>query len=278
MGTLFIYLQKVLPSRLLARLAYRLARSRARWVKNLLIGAFVRLYPVDLMEMDKSTPFEYVSLNAFFTRSLKADARPISAEPSVVCCPADGIVQQAGTVQDGKLIQAKGMSYRLVDLLGADTAAEFDGGAFLTIYLAPHNYHRVHAPLGGAIRRVHFIPGKRYAVNKTTARHLPGLFAMNERLACYCAGELSPYWLVFVGAMNVSSISTAWSGEIEPFDEPRQWTYSRTGAMTLNKGDYFGHFNMGSTVIVVFPRNVVSLSDALQPGVILRMGQEVGRL
>lgn len=278
MGTLFIYLQKILPARLLGRLSYRLARSQVRWLKNLLIGVFVRLYPVDLTEMDKSTPFEYASLNAFFTRSLKADARPISTEPSVVCCPADGVVQQAGIVDDGKLIQAKAMSYRLVDLLGIDSAAEFDGGAFLTIYLAPHNYHRVHAPLGGSVRRVHFIPGKRYAVNKTTAGRLPGLFAVNERLACYCTGELSPYWLVFVGAMNVSSISTAWSGEIEPAGEPQQWTYSQASAVALNKGDYFGHFNMGSTVIVVFPRDAVNLRNDLRPGGILRMGQEVGRL
>ena len=277
-GTLFIYLQKMLPTRALGRLSYKLSRSQVRWLKNFLIGVFIRIYAVDLSEMDKSTPFAYASFNEFFTRSLKAGVRPVSSNPSAICCPADGTVQQIGHIIDGRLIQAKKMSYRLVDLLNIDAAREFDGGAFLTIYLAPHNYHRVHAPVTGLVRRVHYIPGKRYAVNKATAQALPGLFALNERLACYCSGESSSYWLVFVGAMNVSSISTAWSGEIAPANSPRQWTYSRQQSATLNRGDYFGHFNMGSTVIIVFPRNTVRWDPELLAGTHIRMGQEIGWL
>lgn len=277
MGAVFIALQKILPTRALGRLAYKLSRSRTRWLKNLLIGGFVRLYPVDLAEMDRP-PSDYASFNAFFTRSLKPGVRPVSADPSAVCCPADGLVQQADVIAEGCLIQAKGISYRLTDLLGIDAAPEFDGGAFLTIYLAPHNYHRVHAPLGGSVQRMHYIPGKRYAVNSTTARQMPGLFAINERIACYCSGDLSSYWLVFVGAMNVSSISTAWSGEIEAADAPRQWIYDQDDNVTLNKGDYFGHFNMGSTVIIIFPSGTVRWNDDLSPGMTLRVGQEVGRL
>jgi phosphatidylserine decarboxylase len=277
MGALFIALQKILPTRALGRLAYKLSRSQTRWLKNLLIGCFVRLYPVDLTEMDR-LPSDYESFNAFFTRSLKPGIRPVSADPGAVCCPADGLLQQADIVAEGRLIQAKGISYRLTDLLGIDAAPEFDGGAFLTIYLAPHNYHRVHAPLGGSVQRLHYIPGKRYAVNSMTARHLPGLFTKNERIACYCNGELSPYWLVFVGAMNVSSISTAWSGEIVSADGPRQWIYEEGDTVMLNKGDYFGHFNMGSTVIMVFPAGTVSWNDELRPGMTLRVGQRVGRL
>lgn len=236
------------------------------------------MYRVDVSEMDKSSPLAYSSFNEFFTRSLKPDARPIAPDPAAICCPSDGFVQQFGHIDEGQLIQAKGMSYRLVDLLGIDSAAEFDGGAFLTIYLAPHNYHRVHAPIGGSVHGVHYIPGKRYAVNEATANAVPGLFAMNERVACFCTGQSTPYWLVFVGAMNVSSISTAWAGEIAPAREPRRWTLAADDSPALNKGDYFGHFNMGSTVIIVFPRDTVTWDSRLRAGAIVRMGREVGRL
>jgi len=277
-GTLFVYFQQLLPAKMLGRLSYSLSRSRNRWLKNFLIWAFIRLYPVDVNEMDEATPFIYSSFNEFFTRALKTYARPITTNPSGVSCPADGVVQQIGHITDGRLLQAKGMSYRLLDLLAIDAAAEFEDGAFLTIYLAPHNYHRVHAPLNGVLQREHYIPGKRYAVNKMTAQALPGLFAKNERLACFCSGQPSPYWLVLVGAMNVCSISTAWSGEIKPGDRPYQRTYAHEQATTIGKGDYFGHFNMGSTVIIIFPRETVSWDPRLSPGTSLRVGQEIGFL
>lgn len=277
-GTLFIRFQQLLPAKTLGRLSYRLSRSQNRWLKNSLIWIFIRLYPVDVGEMDEPTPFTYSSFNEFFTRSLKTGARPVTTNPLAIACPADGVVQQIGHIADGQLLQAKGMFYRLVDLLGIDAAAEFDAGAFLTIYLAPHNYHRVHAPLSGVLSRMHYIPGKRYAVNKTTAQALPGLFAKNERLACLCTGQPSPYWLVLVGAMNVSSISTAWSGEIQPDKSPHQQTFVDDQLTTINKGDYFGHFNMGSTVIIVFPRETVRWDPGLSPGTSLRVGQEIGYL
>jgi phosphatidylserine decarboxylase len=275
--TLFIRFQQLIPAKALGRFVYRLSRSQIRWLKNFLIWAFIRLYPVDTREMDKPTPYAYSSFNNFFSRSLKANARPITANPSGICCPADGVVQQIGHIADGQLLQAKGIHYRLVDLLGIDNAAEFDGGAFLTIYLAPHNYHRVHAPISGVVSRTHYIPGHRYAVNKTTAQSLPGLFAKNERLACYCTGQPSPYWLVLVGAMNVCSMSTAWCEEIKPGDRPYQRTFTNDQT-TINKGDYFGHFNMGSTVIVVFPRKTVSWDPDLSAGTSLRVGREIGSL
>lgn len=277
-GTLFIRFQQLLPGKALGRLSYKLSRSQNRWLKNFLIWIFIRLYPVDIAEMDEPTPYTYSSFNEFFTRSLKTDARPITRNSTGIACPADGVVQQIGHIANGQLLQAKGISYRLVDLLGIDAAAEFDGGAFLTVYLAPHNYHRVHAPLSGVVSRVNYIPGKRYAVNRTTAQALPGLFAKNERLACFCSGQPCPYWLVFVGAMNVCSISTAWSGEIEPGDHPQQRIYADGQALKVEKGDYFGHFNMGSTVIIVFPRNTVSWDPRLSPGKNLHVGQEIGFL
>jgi phosphatidylserine decarboxylase len=276
---LFIFLQRILPTRLIGAITYRLTRNEALWLKNGLIRGFVRAYPVDTDEMDRENPCDYKSFNAFFTRELKSGARPITTATHGICSPADGKVQQAGHLRDGQLLQAKGMDYRLDQLLDDDgpDSRRFANGAFLTIYLAPHNYHRVHAPLAGTVRRMNFIPGARYSVNETTARHVPRLFARNERVACYCRDGTLDYWLVFVGAMNVASVNTAWSGEIAPGRAPRQTHYDGAEATLLHQGDYFGHFNMGSTVIIVLPPERVTWDSRLEPGKRLRVGERIGQ-
>jgi len=276
---LFVALQFVLPTRLLGRVVYRATRSRVRWFKNTLIRAFVAAFPVDVTEMDTADTCDYESFNAFFTRNLAPNARPVDPNPAGICCPADGTVQQLGPIADGRLLQVKGLDYRLDQLLGVSPAdaARFDGGVFLTIYLAPHNYHRVHAPSAGRVRRMNFIPGALFSVNETTARHIPGLFARNERVACYFSDGPADYWLVFVGAMNVASISTAWAGEITAQRTGRQISYDDAEAFPLAKGDYAGHFNMGSTVIVVYPPESVIWDHGLAPGDPLTAGREIGR-
>lgn len=277
---LFTALQYVLPKRALGRAVYRLTRTRVEWLKNLLIRVFIRLFPVDLNEMAVNDPCDFASFNEFFTRELKLGSRPIDPDPRTVCCPADGIIQQLGQIEAGQLLQAKGIDYSLRQLLDTDAAdaARFDGGQFLTIYLAPHNYHRVHAPSAGRVGRMNFIPGELFSVNKATARHIPGLFARNERVAYHCVGDDLEYWLVFVGAMNVASISTAWSGEIAAERSPRQTVYAQHDAYALERGDYCGHFNMGSTVIVVYPPATVSWDATLCAGDPVRANQVVGRL
>ncbi len=277
---LFVLIQRVLPARWLGALTYRLTRSHQPWLKNRLIRMFVGAFPVDLAEMDQDDPCAYASFNEFFTRELKRGARPIDPDPSSICSPADGTVQQAGHITDGVLLQAKGMDYRLDQLLDEDTPdiERFANGAYLTIYLAPHNYHRVHAPLAGTIRQMNFIPGARFSVNEATARHVPALFARNERVACYCSDGPLDYWLVFVGAMNVASINTAWAGEIGTGRTARHTTYPDPEGPVLARGDYCGHFNMGSTVILVFPPDRVTWNTNLQPGHPLRMGEQIGRL
>jgi len=277
---LFIGIQYVLPARLLGACTYRLARSRSIWLKNLLIRSFTRLFSIDESEMDKDRATDYPSFNAFFTRALKPGARPIDANPLSVCSPADGRIQQAGQVSYGRMIQAKGMTFSAGELLNAEPAdvEPFDGGAFMTIYLAPHNYHRVHAPLAGQLRRMHFIPGSRFSVNRVTADSIPGLFARNERVACLFDGPHGPYWLVFVGAMNVSSISTAWAGETPGGREPTKTVFDVESGPVFNKGDYIGHFNLGSTVIIIFPRDTVSWDQSLQPQDELTVGRSIGTL
>lgn len=277
---LFVALQYVLPKRLLGRVVYHSTRSRVRWFKNALIRGFVRTFPVDVTEMDVPRATDYPSFNAFFTRELTPGARPLDPDPRGICCPADGTVQQIGRIEAGRLLQAKGIDYRLDQLLGIDAAeaARFDGGTFLTIYLAPHNYHRVHAPTAGRVRRMNFIPGQLFSVNESTARHIPCLFARNERVACWCTSGPVDYWLVFVGAMNVASISTAWGGEIAPGPECRRTDYTDAEAWQLETGDYCGHFNMGSTVIVVYPPGSAAWNADLAPGDEVTARREIGRL
>jgi phosphatidylserine decarboxylase len=277
---LFIGIQYILPARLLGACTKRLARNQSAWLKNLLIRSFTRLFTIDESEMDRDRATDYPSFNAFFTRELKSGARPVDMDPQSICSPADGRVQQAGQVSYGRMIQAKGMTFSAGELLNAEAAdvEPFDGGAFMTIYLAPHNYHRVHAPLAGQLRRMHFIPGSRFSVNRVTADSIPGLFARNERVACLFDGPHGPYWLVFVGAMNVASISTAWSGEISSGHELTETVFDDGSGPTFNKGDYIGHFNLGSTVIVIFPRDTVSWDQSLQPLDNLVVGRSIGSL
>jgi phosphatidylserine decarboxylase len=277
---LLVALQYVLPKRLLGRLVYRVSRSRVGWLKNGLIRGFKRLFAVDLAEAAVDEPFSYASLNAFFTRELVAGARPVDPDPALIACPADGTIQQVGRIAAGQLLQAKGMSYRLDRLLAVDAnhAARFDGGAFLTIYLAPHDYHRVHAPTAGRVRRMHVIPGHLFSVNETTARLVPGLFAGNARVACECVGGPADYWLVLVGALNVASISTAWAGELPQRTAIERVAYQPEQCPALAKGEYFGHFNMGSTVIVVYPPGSATWDGGLTPGDAVRAGAGIGRL
>ena len=181
---LFIGLQYLLPQHFLSRLAWSLTRSQSGWLKRALIRAFLRHYPVDLSEAERSDPSAYESFNDFFTRRLRQGARPIDAAAAV--CPVDGYVSQAGRLDGSTLLQAKGIQFTVSELLGDDPtlAAQFEGGAFATLYLAPHNYHRVHMPLAGSLRVARHIPGDLFSVNAATVEGVPGVFARNERIAC----------------------------------------------------------------------------------------------
>ena len=277
---LFVAIQYVLPARAIGAVVHRLARSRRPWLKNALIRAYTRVFAVDEAEMDRARAVDYPSFNAFFTRALRPGARPIDADPQGICSPADGRVQQSGQVSGGRILQVKGTTFSAAGLLGAEpeAVAPFDGGAFLTIYLAPRDYHRVHAPLDGTLRRMHFIPGARFSVNSTTTDAIPGLFARNERLACLFDGGPTPWWLVFVGAMNVASISTVWAGEIAGSREPRREVYDPASAPALAKGDPLGQFNLGSTIIAIFPQGRAVLDPSLAPGRALAVGERIGSL
>jgi phosphatidylserine decarboxylase len=280
---LFVALQYLLPQHFISRLAYRITRSRVPLVKNALIRSFVGNFHPDMSEAEQPDPLQYQSFNAFFTRALRAPARPSDPDPAVLVCPVDGTVSQIGRLDGSWLVQAKGHAYTLESLLAADLswAARFRGGAFATLYLAPFNYHRVHMPLRGALRAAWYVPGQLFSVNATTTAGVPGLFARNERVVCVFGHESLTFAVVLVGALLVGSIATVWHGEVTPravrgcADLPLD---ASRAALNLEKGAELGRFNMGSTVILLLPPGSSEWLPGLAPGSSVRLGQALARL
>ena len=283
MSGLFVRLQYLLPHHLLCRIVYALSRSRLPWLKNALIAAFMRAYRPQLGDALEPEPRRYPSFNAFFTRALRAQARPSDPDPAVLVSPVDGTVSQIGALDGSWLVQAKGHAYTLESLLAADLswAARFRGGAFATLYLAPFNYHRVHMPLRGALRAAWYVPGQLFSVNATTTAGVPGLFARNERVVCVFGHEALTFAVVLVGALLVGSIATVWHGEVTPravrgcADLPLD---ASRAALNLEKGAELGRFNMGSTVILLLPPGSSEWLHGLAPGGSVRVGQALARL
>ncbi len=278
--TLLVTLHRLLPARPLAHAVYLLSRSRTVWLKNLLIRSFARLYDVNLEEAAHPGAEAYASFNEFFTRELRPGARPLAPEPDRLLCPADGTVAQTGHVRDGSLLQAKGMQFSAAALLGDTLLAErLRNAPFATIYLAPYNYHRVHMPLAARLLQTRFIPGKLYSVNARTTAVIPNLYAQNERLVCEFESAAGPFAMVLVGAMNVASISAAWSGEIYPDSSGRiRRSNHENDRIELERGDYMGHFNLGSTVVLIGPAAGCEWRSDLLPGTTVRMGEALGSL
>jgi phosphatidylserine decarboxylase len=276
----FIGLQYLLPQHVLSRLVGWIAESRIGFLRDALIRAFLSRYPVDLAEAAQPTPDRYASFNDFFTRRLRAGARSFDAEPGAALSPADGLVSEAGRIAGDTLLQAKGIDYSVAALLGGDAAlaAEFAGGDFVTVYLAPHNYHRVHMPLAGTLRIARFVPGDLFSVNAATALAVPGLFARNERIACVFDTVAGPMAVVLVGALFVGSMSLAWAGRIRAAGprRPRELPV-RDPMIALDRGAELGWFNMGSTVVVLFAPQGPALLDGIAAGRAVRVGERIGR-
>ena len=278
----FILLQRLLPQHTLSRLIHALARVRARGIKNALIRAFMRGFRPDMSDARQADPLAYESFNAFFTRELAAGARPPPQDPLAVASPVDGTVSQIGYLDDQAILQAKGRTYALGALLGGTAAqtAEFAGGAFATLYLAPYNYHRIHMPWPGRLRTTRHVPGKLFSVNAVTAAAVDGLFARNERVVCIFEDGQQPFAMALVGALFVGSISTVWHGEITPPTrrQARELAPVALGAAPLERGALMGWFNMGSTVILLFPKGRVQWRADLEAGMTVRVGQTLGRI
>ncbi len=273
-----VLLQYVLPHRALSRVVYWATRWRVRWWKNLLIRKIVKNYAVDMSEAAEPDCTAYPSFNAFFTRALKPGARSVDADARAVAMPADGCISQLGAIREGRIFQAKGQDYSTTELLAdAERAAIYRDGSFATIYLSPRDYHRMHMPLSGTLVETVHVPGRLFSVAPFAVEAVPRLFARNERLVCHFDSEHGPFVVVLVGAMLVSSVETVWRGlEIPPYSN-RIITRNYEGrGIQLERDIELGRFNMGSTVIVLFPAASITLEPSLQAAQPVRLGQRLG--
>lgn len=281
LARMFVAIQHLLPRHFLTRLIYRIARIRVAAVKNSLIHIFVRLYRVDVNEVARAIPNDFACFNDFFIRELADGARPIDDNENSIVAPVDGTVSIAADLSDDSIMQAKGLDYTLDDLFAIDLeqARTYAHGSFATIYLAPYNYHRVHMPIAGKIVAAHYVPGDLFSVNSATVTHVRGLFARNERLNLHFETAFGPAALVFVGALNVGSISTPWTGEIRPRKKGIVEILPLGNApCALAKGDLLGWFNMGSTVILLLPKGIAAWNATMVTGSTLRMGEEIASI
>jgi phosphatidylserine decarboxylase len=275
----FVALQHLLPQHFLSRLVYHATRSTWRPWKNLLIRRFLHGFRVDMSEAAQADPFAYPTFNAFFTRALRPDARPIHSDARALVCPVDGTVSQAGHIEDRELFQAKGHHFSLGALLAGERTlvGKFRHGEFATIYLAPHNYHRVHMPLAGVLSATLHVPGRLFSVNAATAAQVPELFARNERVICTFDTPQGCLAMILVGALFVGSMSTIWAGEITPASRGRPALLPAPAPpVRLAAGAEMGRFNMGSTVIVLLERGRVRWLDSLRAGASVRLGERIG--
>jgi len=278
-GRAFVALQHLLPQHLLSRLIGHIARARAGWIRRPLIRWFVRHYRPDLSDAVNADPLGYPSFNTFFTRALRPAARPLASGADVIVSPVDGRISASGMCEQGQLFQAKGQDYSLLSLLAGNEAlaGRLSDGPFMTIYLAPYNYHRIHMALAGRLVGAWYVPGRLFSVNGTTAALVPGLFARNERVILEFAGERGPHAIVLVGALFVGSMATVWHGDIQPGRSAGVVPLPATAAW-LEAGAELGRFNMGSTVILLLPRDAARWDDNMVESRPLRLGEQIGRL
>ena len=278
-NALFIASQYLTPQHLLSRVIGKLASCNKPWLKDNLIKLFIDRYQVDMSIAENPDPKSYSCFNDFFTRPLAQGQRPIAEGEQTIACPADGAVSQIGKIELGRVMQAKGQDYSLLELIGGDSdlAAQFQEGNFATIYLSPKDYHRVHMPFTGTLKTMIHVPGDLFSVNDTTAANVPRLFARNERVVCIFETTVGPMAVILVGAMIVASIETVWAGQVTPVNKQiRQWNYNNQEPITLNKGDELGRFKLGSTAIVLFGKDTANWSETLAAKDPVLMGQAMG--
>ncbi|MFW5426483.1 MAG: archaetidylserine decarboxylase [Methylophagaceae bacterium] len=255
---------------------HRLANSRVTWFKKAFIHFIVSRYRVNVSEAAETDLSTYSSFNDFFTRALRTGIRPIAKGDNIMTSPVDGAISQIGKINAGRIIQAKGRDYSVVELLGGDIALaeQFEQGQFATIYLSPKDYHRIHMPLDGKLKQMRYIPGKLFSVNPRTARAVPKLFARNERVVTVFETEQGPLVMVLVGAIFVGSMETVWAGKITPAygNEIKEWNYEGDQA-PLDKGEEMGRFNMGSTVVLLLPKTMQPFKSDIHAESLIKLGE-----
>lgn len=271
--------QYLLPKKALTGFAGKVANAQAGDLSTHLIKWFIERYQVNMAEAANPDPASYTCFNEFFVRALKPGVRPIAAAPFV--CPVDGAISQVGQIAKDQIFQAKGHSFTTTDLVGGDAtlAQQFEDGSFLNIYLSPKDYHRIHMPCAARLKQMIYVPGDLFSVNPVTARNVPNLFARNERVVCvFESPQHGPFVMVLVGATVVGSMATVWHGRVNP---PRgkqvvNWHYDKE-KINLTKGEEMGRFMLGSTVVLLFPKDTLSINPEWRAELPVRLGQEMGQ-
>ena len=271
-----VLFQYALPKQALTVLAGKFASARMGGVTTRVIRWFVDRYGVNMSEAANPDIASYASFNEFFTRPLQLGARPLARADFI--CPVDGAISQFGGIARDQIFQAKGHHYSTAALVGGDSelAAQFDDGSFATLYLSPKDYHRIHMPCDGRLMRMIHVPGDLFSVNPVTARGVPGLFARNERVVCVFESKHGPFVLVLVGATIVGSMATVWHGLVNPPrpGRPREWRYD--DRQPLKQGDEMGRFLLGSTVVMLFPKDALKFNGDWSPQRPIRLGEKMG--
>ncbi len=269
--------QYLLPKKALTVFAGWIASAKGGAFTTALIRWFVKRYNVNMAEAAAPEISSYASFNDFFTRALKPGARPLAAADYL--CPVDGAISQIGRIEGEQIFQAKGHSYSSTALVGGDAAlaGQFRDGQFATLYLSPRDYHRIHMPCDGSLRRMIYVPGDLFSVNPTTARGVPGLFARNERVVCVFDSDQGPFVLTLVGATIVGSMATVWHGQVNPPRSPQicEWQY-QAGQVSLKKGEEMGRFLLGSTVVMLFAKDRLNFNPEWTAARPIRMGEAMG--
>ena len=281
MERLFVALQRRLPTIGLSTFMFRIAEMRQPLIKNMMIRWFVAKYRVNLAEAEFERIEDYLNFNTFFTRALKNGARKQPLDADIVSSPADGVISQSGPILGDALLQVKGEEYTLGALLAeTELAEEFRDGHFCTIYLAPGDYHRVHMPFTGRLRRWAYIPGKLYSVNAVTSQLMPQLFVQNERMVAMFDTQFGPMAVVMVGALLVGGLQTSWLGRLTPphHQESAASYYEQMNPLRLVRGAELGQFHMGSTVILLVPRGALNWRDHVRAGRTVRVGEELAEI
>ncbi len=270
--------QYLIPKHFLSELMHRFMQIRVKWIKNATIKTLTKIYGINISEAADENIDHYEHFNAFFTRALKADARPIDDTPNAWCSPVDGLISQSHTIRKNVLTQAKGHEYTTQALVGGDIdyAKQFENGDSMVIYLSPKDYHRIHMPSDGKLLSMTYVPGDLFAVNPATVRNVEGLFARNERLVLRFENEHGPFCLIMVGAIFVGSMETVFAGKITPDYQPtlNHWDYSDQN-LSFAKGEEIGRFNMGSTVVLLTPENHLPELGKITPNTPIQMGQHL---
>jgi phosphatidylserine decarboxylase len=275
-----ILTQYIIPKQAITTLAGKLAHKQYGALTTKVIAWFVKRYGVNMAEAANADIISYKSFNDFFTRPLKADARPLAQAAFI--CPVDGAISQFGAIQQNQIFQAKNHNYSTLALVAGNSslAVKFENGHFACLYLSPKDYHRIHMPCDGTLKSMTYVPGDLFSVNPTTAANVPNLFARNERVVCeFESAAHGTFVMVLVGATIVGSMATVWHDAPNQIINPprtkdiRSWNYEN---VQLKQGDEMGRFLLGSTVVMLFEENALQFNADWQPARTIRLGEMMG--